>query len=310
MKRIALCAMVFSIALTSYSQSKKNGTIYEEHPAITIAEGLQAAFVAGDTLKVASYLAEDFKAWNGNSNNPDAKGTTKEQFINQVKFWNREVSYLSVERFLGTPDALEYSDDSGVWVQTWEKLKGVHTKTGSKINMPVHRLYQFNEDNKIVMLVNYSNDEVFANVGRSFDTRKNGQIYDQHEYINKVKLAFAAFENGDYETCYSVFAEDARFNNASSLPGDKAATLDEVKASNAQFVENYEIKSIDMVGYPDYLHYERGDIDLVQSWWTFRLVRKSDQKKIVLPAFYTHQFNDDGKISFGNSYINMKLLDD
>jgi hypothetical protein len=68
--------------------------------------------------------------------------------------------------------------------------------------------------------------------------------------------------------------------------------------------------AIDMNGYPDYLHYERGNMDLVQSWCTFRLIRKSDSKKFTLPAFYTHTFNDEGKIRNVASYINLKLLDD
>ncbi|MBL4724633.1 MAG: nuclear transport factor 2 family protein, partial [Lutibacter sp.] len=34
MKKIVLFAMVFTIALTSYSQKKKNGSVYVDHPSI------------------------------------------------------------------------------------------------------------------------------------------------------------------------------------------------------------------------------------------------------------------------------------
>lgn len=311
MKKIVLFAMAFTIALTSYSQKKKNGTVYVDHPSIVIAEAMQQAFIAGDVDKLAGYLADDFKAWDGNSTNNDAKGTDKDQFLKNSKNWSESFSYSSLERQgQAYPDAVEYNDDGGLWVQTWDVLKGVHTKTGSKVNMPIHRLFKFDKDNKISSMIGYYNNTVFDNIGRSYDDRKNGVIYDNHKYINAVKMAFSAFENNDLEKAYSFFDEKARFRNSSMVPGDTSATLDMLKASNKDFLSKYTINAIDMNGYPDYLHYERGNTDLVQSWWTFRLTRKSDNKNIVVPAFYTHTFNDDGKIIFGSSYINAKLFDD
>lgn len=312
MKKSALIAMVFLIATTTAYTQKKNGTVYKEHPAIAVVEAMQQAFIAGDTDLVASYLADDFKEWDGSDTNRFAEGTDKEQFVKNSKWWSENLSYLSIERQDGAyPDAIKYKDDDdGLWVQTWDNLKGVHTKTGSKLNMPMHRLYGLDKDNKIKVIIGYYNDEVFADIGRSFDERKNGVIYDNHEYINSVKMAFAAFENEDLETAYSFFADDATFRNSSMIPGDKNKTFDEVKESNLDFLNNFEVIAIDMNGYPDYLHYERGDISLVQSWWTFKLIRKSDNKEIIVPAFYTHTFNDEGKIQNGSSYINAKLFEE
>ena len=310
MKKSVLIAMMFFIVITAYSQ-KKNGTVYKDHPAIAIVEAMQQAFIAGDTDLVSSYLADDFKEFNGSDNNRYAEGTNKEDFVEGATWWSENLSYLSIERQDGAyPDAIKYKDDSdGLWVQTWDNLKGVHTKTGTKINMPIHRLFGLDKDNKIKVMINYYNDEVLAGIGRSYDDRKNGVIYDNHEYINSVKMAFAAFENGDLETAYSYFADDARFRNSSMIPGDTSKTFTEVKESNLEFLSNFEVIAIDMNGYPDYLHYERGDLNIVQSWWTFRLIRKFDDKEISVPAFYTHTFNDDGKIQFGSSYINAKLFD-
>ena len=312
MKKSALIAMVFLIATTTAYTQKKNGTIYKEHPAIAIVEAMQQAFIVGDVDLLSSYLTDDFKEWNGLSTNRNAKGTDKEQFLKNATWWSENISYLSIKRQgQAYPDAIKYKDDDdGLWVQTWDMLKGVHTKTGSKINMPIHRLFGVDENNKIKTMISYYNEEVFADIGRSFDVRKNGVIYDNHEYINSVKMAFAAFENGDLETAYSFFADDATFRNSSMLPGDKNKTLDEVKESNLDFLSNFEIIAIDMNGYPDYLQYERGDTNLVQSWWTFRLIRISDNKEIIVPAFYTHTFNDDGKIRNGSSYINAKLFEE
>ena len=128
------------MASTSYSQKKKNGTVYAEHPSITLAEEMQQAFIVGDIEKLATYLADDFKAWNGNNTNKEAKGTNKEEFLKDSEQWSQGFSYLAMERHgKAYPDAIEYKGDVGLWVQTWDVLKGVHTKTGSKVNMPVHR---------------------------------------------------------------------------------------------------------------------------------------------------------------------------
>lgn len=311
MKNLLLFAMVFMMASTSYSQKKKNGTVYAEHPSITLAEEMQQAFIIGDIEKLATYLADDFKAWNGNNTNKEAKGTNKEEFLKDSEQWSQGFSYLAMERHgKAYPDAIEYKGDVGLWVQTWDVLKGVHTKTGSKVNMPVHRLFEFNKDHKIKTMIGYYNNTVFDNIGRSYDERTNGVIYDNHKYINVVKMAFAAFENNDLEKAYSFFDENAMFRTSSTLPGDSSMTLEELKTNNNNFLTLYTIDAIDMNGYPDYLHYERGTNDLVQSWWVFRLTRKSDNKKIVVPTFYTHTFNEAGKIIFGASYINEKLFDD
>ena len=63
MKKITLIVLVFSIAITSYSQKKKNGTIYTEHPAIVMVEAMQQAEVLGDIEKLDTYLADDFKEY-------------------------------------------------------------------------------------------------------------------------------------------------------------------------------------------------------------------------------------------------------
>ncbi len=310
MKKNLFITLLFSVTIASYSQVK-NGTVYNDHPAIAIVEAMQQAYVAGDIDLVATYLSDDFIEYNGSETDRYAKGNDKENFLKSVEWWSKNLSYLSIERQDGAyPDAIKYKDSGdGLWVQTWDVLKGVHTKTGTKINMPIHRLFGLDKDNKIKVMIGYYNDEVLADINRSSDIRKNGIIYDNHEYINAVKMIFAAYENGDLKMVYNFFDDNARFRNSSMIPSDEPQTLKIFKEKYIDFLENFEIISIDMNGYPDYLHYERGDINLVQSWWTFRLIRKFDNKEISVPAYYTHTFNKEGKIVFATSYINTKLLD-
>lgn len=307
MKKSIITALLLVVAL-GYSQKKKNGTIFLEHPAIEVVNEMMAAFVAGDQEKVGTYLADDFKAYNGFSTDKDDKGTTKEEFLGQVKFWKENVSYLSMEPTKGAyPDALEYKE-SGVWVQTWDHLKGMHNATGVKLDMPYHRLYKLNKENKISTLISYFDNEVIWEVRRSFGDRQNGIIYNHHDNINTVRKLMYAFEFNDLDAFYSYFAEDAKFYSL-ELPDGESLNLDEVKERNKKLLETYSFDSIDETGYPDYMEYDMQDAKVVQSWWKFRLTRKSDGKKFILPAFYLHDFNDEGKIMRSIAYVSTKILD-
>ncbi|MCM4152363.1 nuclear transport factor 2 family protein [Arenibacter sp. N53] len=307
MKKSILLAMGLMVVF-GYSQKKKNGTIFLEHPAIEVVNGMMTAFIAGDAEKVGSYLAEDFKAYNGFSTNKDDKGTTKEEYLEQVNFWKDNIAYLSSEPSEGAyPDALEYKE-SGVWVQTWDHIKGMHKKTGVKLDMPYHRLYKLDDDNKIKSMINYFDNDVIWEVRRSFGDRQNGTIFNHHDNINTVRKLMYALEFNDLETFYSFYAEDARFYSL-ELPDGESLGLDEIKERNKKLMETYTIDSLDENGYPDYLEYDMQDAKVVQSWWKFRLTRKSDGKKIILPALYLHDFDDEGKITRSIAYVSTKILD-
>lgn len=307
---LLLSLMVFTI-ITS-AQKKKNGTIYIEHPAIDAVEAFNKAFIAGDANKVTSYLADDYKYWNGTSSNKDAKAGTKEGAVKNTEWWSENISYLSMERSPNAyPDAIEYKDNDNkdvVWVQTWDQLKGIHNKTGIKIDMPVHRLYVVNKDNKIRTIIDYSDRTVWQELRQSFESRENGTIYNHHDNINSVRRMMAALEYNDLVTFYSFFDEKATFRNIHMPDDAKASTLEEEKEGMKKMLENYEITSVDVQGYPDYLNYELGDAKVVQSWWKIRMIRKSDKKKIILPLFLIHDFNDEGKITRDMAYYSQSMM--
>ncbi len=309
--RTTILSVMMLIACITYSQ-KKNGTIYIDHPAITTVEAMTQAFVSGDSDKVASYLADDFKAYNGTSTDPNDKGQDKESFSKSAKGWNDALDYFSISRSPGAyPDALEYKDDNQkdvMWVQTWEDMKGVHKKTGVKVNQPMHRLFIVNKNNKIQTIITYSNANIGSEIRQSYSDRKNGTIYNHHENINTVRKMIYAIEFNDWDKVYSFYDKDVRFIDSSS-PTMESISLTEQKALDKKILEKYDVASIDMVGYPDYLHYEMGDQGLVQSWWNINFVRKSDKKAIVLPIFYIMDFNNEGKITSETAYYNAKILD-
>ncbi|NGX83565.1 nuclear transport factor 2 family protein [Aequorivita sp. KMM 9714] len=307
--KILIVMMLISFITTA---QKKNGTIYIDHPAITVVEDMTKSFVNGDTDKVSSYLAEDFMAYNGNNINPNDKGTDKESFSSSAKNWNDALDYFSISRSPGAyPDALEYKDDNQknvVWVQTWEDMKGVHKKTGVKVNQPIHRLFIVNKNNKIQTIITYNNNNIFREVGQSNSNRTNGTIYNHHEYINTVRNLMYAFENKDFDKAYGFYDDNARFVNSSS-PDFESISLAEQKEIDKKLFEKYDIKDVQIVGYPDYLHYEMGDAHVVQSWWNINLMRKSDKKAITVPIHYQMYFNEDGKITRETAYYNPKLMD-
>lgn len=310
MKTTFLSVMML-IAFISNAQ-KKNGTVYIEHPAIDVVQNFVNASVAGDKSKMASYLTDDFRGYNGTSNDLSDKGMDKEAFLNNQMVYHDQLDYYSVEAFPGSyPDAIEYKKDNPegeVWVQTWNMVKGVHKTTGVKIDAAAHRLYTLTKDNKIKTIITYGNREVIDEIRASFADRTNGTIYNHHENINTVRKLIYAFEHKDLDKAYTFYDENARFLDSSS-PTFEGNSLTEQKEIDKKIFEKYDITRIDMVGYPDYLHYEMGDARVVQSWWNINLIRKSDKKAIVLPIHYQMNFNKEGKITSEMAYYDAKLLD-
>ena len=310
MKNLTIIAMILLTGII-YSQTKKNGTIYEEHPAIEVAEQMQQAFIKGDTTTLKNLLADDFKAFNGMNTNPDNKGTDKATLLRQSIFWKNNASYLSIERWPGAyPDALEYKKDNkddDVWVQTWDMLKGVHNETGVKLNMPLHRLFVINKDDKIKTMITYDDGTVFQTLRAGFTPRTNGTLYNQHDNINTVRNMVAALEHGDADKAFGYFTEDARFSNL-DMPNGETSSLEDEKAGFLKMLESWDIESIDVRGYPDYLEYEIGNGKTVQSWWDFRVKRKSDGKKMNIPVLLIHDFNDEGEIMNETGYYTLAAL--
>jgi hypothetical protein len=301
-----LILVMMMVTFIMHPQKKKNGTIYDDHPAIIMVEEMQQAFVEGDTLKVASYLSEDFRAFNGMETNPDNEGMSKSQFVRSSIGWLNNVDYLNISRAGGYPDALEYKD-SGLWVQTWDMLKGVHKNTGVKLTMPLHRIFKVNDDNKIDMIITYDDRGVWAKMRDAYGTRTNGKLYNAHENINTVRKMVRALEHGDLDKSFSFFTENARFTNL-DMKDDEFNTVEEEKENYNKMSEVWDIESIDVVGYPDYLEYEVSDTKVVQSWWNMRLKRKSDDKRVKIPVLLMHRFDDEGKIYSEKGYYTTSAL--
>ena len=173
--------------------------------------------------------------------------------------------------------------------------------------MPLHRLFRINDNNQITTIITYDDGAVWRQMRDARSTRKNGVLYDEHENINTVRKMVAALEHGDADKAFSYFTEDARFSNL-DMPRGETSTLTEEKEGFNNMLKNWTIDRIDIVGYPDYLEYERGNSKVVQSWWDVKMTRKSDKKKVTIPVLLIHDFNDDGKITREAGYYTLSAL--
>lgn len=309
-KQLLFLALALS-TLTMFAQKKTNGSVYIEHPAINAVTEFEKATISGDSSKLAGFLTADFKSYNGTSTAYKDSGMNKAAFLSSALRYKKEVDYFSMDTYPGAyPDAIEYSKDNKdgeVWVQTWVQLKGLHKATGVKLDAASHRLYRLTKDNKIKSIVNYGNGRVLDEIGLSFSNRTNGKIYNHHDYINTVRKAMYTFEKGDLDKSMSFYSDDAEFTDI-NLPWGKFYTKAEEKAFLQKFLTDFEIKSIEMIGYPDYLEYEMDNGREVLSWWKYNLVRKSDKKVIVLPIHISNSFDENGKIVAEVAYYSESLL--
>ncbi|WP_295124907.1 hypothetical protein [uncultured Chitinophaga sp.] len=108
-------------------------------------------------------------------------------------------------------------------------------------------------------------------------------------------------------TSLSFFSDNVTFSDINTEWG-KTANKTETKAAWQKFLQDFEIKSIEQVGYPDLLEYEVNGSKDVLSWWKYNLVRKSDKKAIILPIHFCDSFDEDGKIVEEISYYSESLL--
>ena len=88
--------LVALITLSMSAQKKKNGVVYDKHPGILLVEAFNKAYVEADVEKLSSMMDDDFKSYNALSSNKDQKGTPKNNFIGQSKWWNTNIDYFKI----------------------------------------------------------------------------------------------------------------------------------------------------------------------------------------------------------------------
>jgi hypothetical protein len=299
--------LLFAGSLSVAAQKNSNGKIYDQHPGIDLVEKFNKAFIAADEAQLNSLMIDDFKAYNGEGMNKDRNSATKQDMINQAKYWNGSLMNYSIDKRGGSyPDALEYKR-SGTWVYTYDVFHGIDKNNGFKIEMPYDRSFILNKtgDKIAAMIINY-NTRIMDKYNLSFETIRNGTIYKDHENIRTLRKVISYFEMGDHDKAYSFYTKGARFSDINA-PIGSSNSIAENREGFEQTLTKYDLISIDEYGYPDLLDYEGSGSETI-SWWTFRFKSKKTGELIKVFCHFTHSFNAEGQITRQVAYYNGALL--
>jgi hypothetical protein len=145
MKKIVLIPALFLLALAAFSQEKRNGDIYIEHPYITIVNNSAKAYLEKDIATNAKIFSDTARFW--------SSGMTKRIPIAEaLKRWVAEFDpYDSISLTkVGYPDYLAYKDQDAKVVQSWWTWKGKSKKTGEVLKISYVQFDDFSKDGKIV----------------------------------------------------------------------------------------------------------------------------------------------------------------
>lgn len=290
MKAFTILLLCLFLASTSYTQ-KKSGTVYSDHEAITKTRELWKAFEAGDADTFLSFLSDTIKVFvNGKKVN-----ASKERTVSYINYYKDNYDNVKIEDHKPAyPDAIDYKG-SGVWVQDWVKLTGIHRESGINLDLPVHHLYSFNKDGKITSFHYYFNNDKFEEIHNSLRTMENGKIYINHPHILTVRKLMNAFREKDIDKWATFFSPKARFGNSTMKYGETNDLKTQIEGlKESRFFQPETKFKIKQVGYPDCMYYAKGDQYVVYSWWLYTEWGKD--KKIEVPFMVDTTFDKDGKI--------------
>lgn len=122
---------------------------------------------------------------------------------------------------------------------------------------------------------------------------ENGTIYISHPDINVVVQANKDYAAGNLSTVSNYYSDTAKWWSSGM---EKFVPISEAVKMWQNDYNYFEDISLQPQGYPDFLHYKKGDAKIVQSWWTWTGKSKKSGEIIKVPVVVFDEFNDDGKI--------------
>jgi hypothetical protein len=123
--------------------------------------------------------------------------------------------------------------------------------------------------------------------------QENGTIYIKHPYIDVVNNLVKDYTTGDYTAFNSAFADTATVWQSGMEKFVPLGNLIQAWNNDKNYITDISVKA---VGYPDFLHYTKGDAQIVQSWWNWSAKVKKTGEVITVPMVLFDEFNADGKI--------------
>ena len=146
MKKILFSTALFLLVMAAFSQEKRNGDIYMEHPYIDIVNKSVKAYLDNDIATNTKIFSDTAKFW--------ASGMQKRiPMAEALKGWARDFElYDSIALIkVGYPDYLAYKDQDAKTVQSWWIWSGKSKKTHQVLRIRCVQFDDFNKDGKIVV---------------------------------------------------------------------------------------------------------------------------------------------------------------
>ncbi|WP_183556608.1 nuclear transport factor 2 family protein [Mucilaginibacter sp. SP1R1] len=146
-----LLIVVFTLlACTTLAQTTtKNGTIYKDHPYITIVNTSNDLFLKQDWDGLSKLYADTAKFYDPGSPKKMSLDEQKKDWADIVANWE-QIKVVKV----GYPDGLEYDKDPFT-VQSWWKITAVNKKTKKTATFHMVQFDEFNKDGKIGVEFSY-----------------------------------------------------------------------------------------------------------------------------------------------------------
>lgn len=166
MKKL-LTAVFAMITVSTFAQdTQKNGTIYKEHPYITVVNNSMDLFLKQDWNGLAGLYADTVKFYDPSSPKAISLADQKKGWAGIYNDWEQ----IKVVK-QGYPDGLQY-DKEPFTVQSWWIITAVNKKTKKSAKAYMVQFDGFNKDGKIDMEVSYYDQTPFIEASKEATSTK------------------------------------------------------------------------------------------------------------------------------------------
>jgi hypothetical protein len=160
MKKL-LIAVFTLLACNAFAQGpQKNGTIFKDHPYITIVNNSNDLFLKQDWDGMAKLYADTAKFYDPSSTKGISLTDEKKGWADIYNGWEQ----ISVTK-QGYPDGLQYDKDPFT-VQSWWAITAVNKKTKKTAKVYMVMFDEFNKDGKIARELSYYDQTPFIEASK------------------------------------------------------------------------------------------------------------------------------------------------
>lgn len=160
MKKLLILAFAL-ISCSAFAQTmQKNGTIYKEHPYITIVNNSTSLFLKQDWEGMAKLYADTVKFYDPSSPKAISLADEKKGWSGIYNDWEQ----ITVTK-QGYPDGLQYDKDPFT-VQSWWTVTAVNKKTKKTAKVYMVQFDTFNKDGKIDSELSYYDQTPFIEASK------------------------------------------------------------------------------------------------------------------------------------------------